>query len=66
MIPSAPLPPNPPAQPSHHLAGFTLIEMIVAIVLLGIISVMVATFIRSPVLGYVDTVRRAELTDTAD
>lgn len=66
MIPSAPLPPNPSAQPSHHLAGFTLIEMIVAIVLLGIISVMVATFIRSPVLGYVDTVRRAELTDTAD
>lgn len=46
--------------------GFTLLEMIIAIVILGIIGSMVAMFIRAPILGYVDSVRRAELTDTAD
>lgn len=55
-----------PNFPNRRLAGFTLIEMIVAIVLLGIISVMVAVFIRNPVMGYIDSVNRAELTDTAD
>lgn len=47
-------------------AGFTLIEMIVVIVITGIISAAVAVFIRTPVQGYVDSVRRAELTDAAD
>lgn len=47
-------------------AGFTLIEMIMVIVITGIIGGMVAVFIRAPVEGYVDSVRRAELTDTAD
>lgn len=47
-------------------AGFTLIEAIVAIVVTGILSAIVATFIARPVEGYVDAVRRAELTDAAD
>jgi MSHA biogenesis protein MshO len=47
-------------------AGFTLVEMIVAIAILGIISAIVAVFIRRPVEGYVDSVRRAELSDVAD
>jgi MSHA biogenesis protein MshO len=47
-------------------AGFTLIEMIMVIVITGIIGAMVAVFIRAPVEGYVDAVRRAELTDQAD
>lgn len=47
-------------------AGFTLIEMIMVIVITGIISATVAVFIRAPVEGYVDSVRRAELTDAAD
>jgi MSHA biogenesis protein MshO len=47
-------------------AGFTLIEMIMAITITGIVAGMVAVFIRAPVEGYVDSVRRAELTDTAD
>jgi MSHA biogenesis protein MshO len=50
----------------HSSAGFTLIEMIMVIVITGIIAGMVAVFIRAPVEGYVDSVRRAELTDAAD
>ena len=46
--------------------GFTLVEMIIVIVITGIIGGMVAIFIRAPVQGYVDSARRAELTDIAD
>lgn len=46
--------------------GFTLIEMIMVITITGVIAGMVAVFIRAPVEGYVDSVRRAELTDQAD
>ena len=47
-------------------SGFTLIEVVVAIAITGIIAGMVAVFIRSPVEGYMDAQRRAELTDVAD
>lgn len=47
-------------------AGFTLIEAIVAIVITGILSAIVAVFITKPVQSYVDSVRRAEMTDAAD
>ncbi|MFZ2161707.1 MAG: type II secretion system protein [Sideroxyarcus sp.] len=50
----------------HKHSGFTLVEMIVVIVITGIIGGMVAMFIRAPVQGYVDSARRAELTDIAD
>lgn len=46
--------------------GFTLVEMIVVIVITGIISGMVAIFIKAPVQGYMDSARRAEMTDIAD
>ena len=46
--------------------GFTLLEAVVVIVITGIISAMVAVFIRAPVEGYIDSVARAELTDAAD
>lgn len=36
------------------------------IVITGIIAGMVAVFIQAPIQGYIDTARRAELTDTAD
>ncbi|MCX7165039.1 MAG: type II secretion system protein [Rhodocyclales bacterium] len=47
-------------------AGFTLIEAIMAIVITGILAGIVGVFITGPVQGYVDSVRRAELTDAAD
>lgn len=46
--------------------GFTLIEMVVTIVLLGIIAGVVTVFLQQPVQGYFDAVRRAQLVDTAD
>lgn len=47
-------------------SGFTLVELIAVIVITGIIAGMVAVFIRSPVQGYVDLARRAEMVDVAD
>lgn len=47
-------------------SGFTLVEMIIVIVITGIIAGVVAVFIQAPVQGYVDSERRAELTDIAD
>lgn len=46
--------------------GFTLIEAIIVIVITGVLAAGVAVFIRAPVEGYVDSARRAEITDTAD
>jgi MSHA biogenesis protein MshO len=47
-------------------SGFTLVEMVIVIVITAIIAVAVATFMRLPVQGYVDTVARAALVDEAD
>lgn len=46
--------------------GFTLIEMVSVIVITGIIAAAVAVFMRAPIQGYFDTVRRSEMTDEAD
>lgn len=46
--------------------GFTLAEMIIVIVILGILAAASAVFIRGPVDAYFDTARRALLSDTAD
>lgn len=48
------------------MAGFTLVETVMVIVITGILAAVVAIFIRAPVQGYFDSVRRAELTDQAD
>src|SRR5690349_19041624 len=50
----------------RHQGGVTLIEMIVVILITGIIGSMVVVFMRRPVDGYLDTARRAELSDIAD
>jgi MSHA biogenesis protein MshO len=46
--------------------GFTLVEMVIAIAVIGIIGAMVAVFIRAPVQNYADSVARAEVGDEAD
>lgn len=46
--------------------GFTLVELVIAIVIAGIIAAMVAVFIKAPVDGYFNSVRRAVLTEEAD
>jgi MSHA biogenesis protein MshO len=52
--------------PYRSQQGFTLIESIMAIVILGILSGIVAVFIRGPIDAYVDSKERALLTDAAD
>lgn len=46
--------------------GFTLVEAIIAMVITGIVAGIVAVFMTLPITGYVDAVRRAEMTDIAD
>ena len=46
--------------------GFTLIELIMVIVIMGVIGGMVAVFMKSPIDAYLDSARRAAITDVAD
>jgi prepilin-type N-terminal cleavage/methylation domain-containing protein len=46
--------------------GFTLVELIMVIVIMGVIGGMVSVFMKSPIDAYVDSARRAALTDVAD
>jgi len=46
--------------------GFTLVELIIVIVLMGVIGGMVSVFMKGPIDAYVASGRRAALTDVAD
>jgi MSHA biogenesis protein MshO len=48
----------------HH--GFTLVELIMVIVIMGAIGGMVSVFMKSPIDAYFASARRAALTDVAD
>lgn len=52
---------SPPGQ-----RGFTLVELIMVIVIMGVIGGMVSVFMKSPIDAYIDSGRRAALTDVAD
>jgi MSHA biogenesis protein MshO len=47
-------------------SGFSLVELIVVIVVIGVLAGSVAVFINNPVRAYFDAQRRTTLTDTAD
>jgi MSHA biogenesis protein MshO len=51
---------------SLHQRGFTIIELVMVIVIMGVIGGMVAVFMKSPIDAYIATARRAALTDVAD
>ncbi len=46
--------------------GFTLVELIIVIVIMGVVGGMVAVFMKGPIDAYFATGRRAALTDVAD
>ena len=46
--------------------GFTLVELVMVIVILGIVSSIAAVFLRGPIDAYFAVARRAALTDVAD
>jgi MSHA biogenesis protein MshO len=45
--------------------GFTLVELIMVIALSAVVAVMISTVMSRPLQGFVDSSRRAELTDLA-
>jgi MSHA biogenesis protein MshO len=46
--------------------GFTLIELVMVITIMGIVGSIIAAFMRQPIDAYLDSARRSGLTDVAD
>lgn len=58
--------PAPQSGCQKACGGFSLIEMIVAITVLGILAASAAVFMRGPIASYFDAERRASLADTGN
>jgi MSHA biogenesis protein MshO len=51
---------------SKPIAGFTLVEMIIVIVITGVVATMITVFMKAPIDGYFSSIRRATLSEEAD
>jgi MSHA biogenesis protein MshO len=51
---------------ARNVSGFTIVELVVTIVIIGILASLGGMFISRPMEGYVDLKRRAELVDQAE
>ena len=51
---------------TRYVGGFTLIELTMVIVLMGVIGATVSVFVKGPVDAYFASARRAGMTDVAD
>jgi MSHA biogenesis protein MshO len=60
------MPRSEPSLTSHPSRGFTLVEVVMVIAVTGVLFAVVGRFIVQPIQGYLATVARAELVDTAD
>lgn len=52
--------------PVQNQSGFSLVELIIVIVISGILASMTASVLQLPIKAYVDSARRATLTDAAE
>ena len=54
------------SNPQTIRTGFTMVEMVAAIAIMGIIAAGIAVFLRMPLQAYQDTERRAAISDTTN
>ncbi len=56
----------PVTKPRTNQNGFTLVELVITMVLMGIVAAMLTTALAGPIRGFIDQLRRIDLTSRAD